>query len=126
MSVDKNSIQAFIQILNSQSNLISQTDWDELLRLYSNLPENDDTEISERLENWLQASSRSQLLAIYIQNLKAISAASSIDVDTNLGIGNSKSQAPANQTSPSSKKLLDNAIKENSPLSDKQKSQPTP
>jgi hypothetical protein len=126
MSVDQNSIKAFIQILNSPANLISLTDWDELLQLSSNLPENDDAEISGILDNWLRNPSRSQLLAAYIQNLKSISAVSPIDVGKNIGIGKSKSQTPPNEPSPSSKELLDNAIKENSPLSDKQKSQPTP
>ena len=35
MSVDRNSVQAFIQILDSQSNLISLQDWDELQQLSS-------------------------------------------------------------------------------------------
>ncbi|MBE9207278.1 hypothetical protein IQ244_12230 [Nostoc sp. LEGE 06077] len=126
MSVYYNSIQAFIQILYSHSKVISLPDWEELHQMFNTLPKDDDEEISERLENWLQPESRSQLLEIYKQNLKSISATSAIDLGVNIGIGNSKSQTPANQPSPSSKELLDNAIKENSPLSDKQKSQPTP
>lgn len=125
MSVDRNSVQAFIQILDSQSNLISLQDWDELQQLSSSLPE-DDAEISEMLENWLRTESHSQLLAAYKQNLQKISAISTIDVSINIGIGGSKSQTPANQPSPSSKELLDNAIKNNSPLFNKPKSQPTP
>lgn len=125
MSVDRNSVQAFIQILDSQSNLISLQDWDELQQLSSSLPE-DDAEISEMLENWLRTESHSQLLAAYKQNLQKISATSTIDVSINIGIGGSKSQTPANQPSPSSKELLDNAIKNNSPLFNKPKSQPTP
>ena len=125
MSVYRNSIQAFIQILDSPSNLISLQDWDELQQLSSSLPE-DDAEISEMLENWLRTESHSQLLAAYKQNLQKISATSTIDVSINIGIGGSKSQTPANQPSPSSKELLDNAIKNNSPLFNKPKSQPTP
>lgn len=125
MSVDRNSVQAFMQILDSQSNLISLQDWDELQQLSSSLPE-DDAEISEMLENWLRTESHSQLLAAYKQNLQKISAISTIDVSINIGIGGSKSQTPANQPSPSSKELLDNAIKNNSPLFNKPKSQPTP
>ena len=78
------------------------------------------------LENWLRTESHSQLLAAYKQNLQKISATSTIDVSINIGIGGSKSQTPANQPSPSSKELLDNAIKNNSPLFNKPKSQPTP
>ncbi|MEC4812764.1 MAG: hypothetical protein SAK29_05755 [Scytonema sp. PMC 1069.18] len=124
MSLYRNSIQAFIQILESQPNLISLQDWGELQQLSHNLSENDDAEISERLENWLRTESRSQFLAAYKQNLQAITAESPIDVSVNIGIGGAKSQTPANQPSPSSKELLDNAIKNNSPLSDQQKSQP--
>ncbi|AUS99455.1 hypothetical protein CLI64_03070 [Nostoc sp. CENA543] len=119
------SIQAFIQILNSQSQLISLIDWEELEQIRSSLPEDDDEEIAEILEEWLQTASRSQLLAAYTQNLGIISDKSSIDVGKNLGIAKSKSQTPPDKPSPSSKELLDNAIKLNSPLSDKQKFQPT-
>jgi hypothetical protein len=125
----QNSIQAFIQILNSQSQLISLPDWEELQEISSNLPEDDDEEIAERLEDWLQAASRNQLLAAYEQNLEIISDKSSIDVGKNLGIAKSiaksQSQTPPDKPSPSSKELLDNAIKLNAPLSDKPKSQPT-
>ncbi|MBD2495468.1 hypothetical protein [Nostoc sp. FACHB-280] len=121
----QNSIQAFIEILNSQSQLISQADWEELQQIRSNFPEDDNEEIAEILEEWLQTASRSQLLAAYTQNLEIITAKSSIDVGKNLGIANSKSQTPPDKPSPSSKELLDNAIKLNAPLSDKPKSQPT-
>ncbi|MEH2135972.1 hypothetical protein [Nostoc sp.] len=119
------SIQALIQILNSQAQLISLPDWEELQQIHSNLPEDDDEEIAERLEDWLQTESRSQLLAAYEENLEIITAESSIDKDKHLGIANSKSQTPPDKPSPSSKELLDNAIKLNAPLSDKPKSQPT-
>ncbi|UKP00425.1 hypothetical protein [Nostoc sp. UHCC 0870] len=126
MSVDQNSIQAFIQILKSPANLISPTDWDELLQLWSNLPENDDTEISGILDNWLRNPSRSQLLAAYRQNLRSISPESQMNLGINLGLGGTTSPTKRGESSPSSKELLDNAIKNNAPLSDKQKSQPTP
>lgn len=120
MSIYKNSIDAFIQMLNFQSNLIPTQDWDELQQLSNQLPE-DDGEISGILENWLKPKSRSQVLEVYKQNLQSISAKIHIDVDSNLGIGNSKSQTPANQPSESSKELIENAIKRNSPLSDNTK-----
>ncbi|KAF3886577.1 MULTISPECIES: hypothetical protein [Nostocales] len=85
----------------------------------------DDAEIEEILENWLRTESYSQLLAAYKQNLKSISAVSPIDVSVNTGIGNSKSQTSTNRPSSPSKELSDNAIKNNSPLSNKQKSQST-
>lgn len=120
MSVYSNSVLAFIQVLDSQSKLIPTQDWNELQQLSSQLPE-DDEEISEILENWLQPESRSQLLEDYKQYLKSLTAASPIDVDRNIGIANSKSQTPANQPSESSKELVDNAIKNNSPLSENTK-----
>jgi hypothetical protein len=120
MSIYKNSVEAFIQVLDSKSKLISTPDWEELEKLSSQLPE-DDEDISEIIENWLQPESRCQLLEAYKQNLKSLSAASPINVDRNIGIANSKSQTPANQPSESSKELIENAIKRNSPLSDNTK-----
>ncbi len=121
MSVYVNSIQAFIQVLQTQANLIPTQDWHELHQLSHDLPADDDEEISEILENWLKSVSRSQLLEDYKQNLQSLVAASTIDAEVNIGIGNIKSPTPVNQPSESSKELLDNAIKRNSPLSDKQK-----
>lgn len=126
MSVYQNSILAFIQVLESQTNLITNQDWTELQQLPNKLPENDIEEISEILENWLQSESRNQLLATYKQNLKLLTATSPVDAGINIGIGNSKSQTPPDKASPSSKELLDNAIKNNSPLSDKQQTQQQP
>ncbi|MDZ8080189.1 MAG: hypothetical protein RMX35_14105 [Nostoc sp. DcaGUA01] len=116
MSVYKISIQAFIkEVLDSQSELIS-TDKDELEELSSKLP-NDNDEISEILENWLKPKSRSKLLEKYKEYLKSYAAKFPIDGDKNIGIVNSQSQTPVNQPSEASKQLLDNAIKNNSPLS---------
>ncbi|GAX35507.1 hypothetical protein [Nodularia sp. NIES-3585] len=125
MSVMKNSILAFIQVLHSQSKLIPTQDWKELQQLSSQFPE-DNEEITEIIENWLQPESRSQLLETYKQNLQSFTAAYPINAVTNIGIGNSKSTTPPDQPSPSSKELLENAIKNNSPLSDETKSQPKP
>ena len=120
MSIYRNSIQAFIQVLDSQSKLIPTQDWNELQQLSSQLPE-DNEEIVEILENWLQPESRNQLLEAYKQHLKSLTVVSPIDVDRNIGIANSKSQTPVNQSSESSKELVDNAIKNNSPLSENTK-----
>ncbi|QHG15295.1 hypothetical protein [Nostoc sp. ATCC 53789] len=125
MSIYRNSIEAFIQVLNSQSNLIPTQDWNELQQLSSQLPE-DNEEIVEILENWLQSESRNQVLEAYKQNLESITDKLPINVSTNIGIANSKSQTPVNQPSESSKELVDNAIKNNSPLSDDKKPQPKP
>lgn len=120
MSISRNSIKAFIQVLDSQSNLILTPDWNELQQLSSQLPE-DNEEIVEILENWLQSESRHQILEAYKQNLESITDKLPINVSANIGIANSKSQTPVNQPSESSKELLDNAIKNNSPLSENTK-----
>ncbi|MEH2086581.1 hypothetical protein [Nostoc sp.] len=125
MSISRNSIEAFIQVLDSQSKLIPAQDWTELQQLSSQLPE-DNEEIVEILENWLQSKSRNQVLEAYKQNLESITDKLPINVSANIGIANSKSQTPANQPSESSKELVDNAIKNNSPLSDDKKPQPKP
>lgn len=125
MSIYRNSIKAFIQVLDSQSKLIPTQDWNELQQLSSQLPE-DNEEIVEILENWLQSESRNQILEAYKQNLESITNELPINVSANIGIANSKSQTPANQPSESSKELVDNAIKNNSPLSDEKKPQPKP
>ncbi|MEH2304835.1 hypothetical protein [Nostoc sp.] len=120
MSIYRNSIEAFIQVLDSQSNLIPTQDWNELQQLSGQLPE-DNEEIVEILENWLQPESRNQVLEVYKQNLKLLSTASPIDGGVNIGIGNTKSQTQANQPSQSSKELIENAIKTNSRLSENTK-----
>ncbi len=126
MSGSKNSVQAFIQILESQSNLISTLDWDELQQLSTNLPDDDDEEIAERIENWLKTESRSQIFQAYKQNLKSLSSSSPINLNVGLGIGGTKSPTPPHQPSPSSKELIENAIKRNSPLSDNTKTNQKP
>ncbi|MEH1965609.1 hypothetical protein [Nostoc sp.] len=125
MSISRNSIEAFIQVLDSQSNLIPTQDWNELQQLSNQLPE-DNEEIVEILENWLQSESRNQVLEAYKQNLESITDKLPINVSANIGIANSKSQTPVNKPSESSKELVDNAIKNNSPLSDDKKPQPKP
>ncbi|RAM48087.1 MAG: hypothetical protein C6Y22_29700 [Hapalosiphonaceae cyanobacterium JJU2] len=125
MSIYENSVQAFIYVLESKSDLFSTQDWSELNQLASILSE-DTEEIAEEIENWLQPESRSQILQAYEERLKALTSSSTIDLDKNLGIGNSKSSTPPNQPSPSSKELIENTIKNNSPLSDDKKPQPKP
>ncbi|NET06637.1 MAG: hypothetical protein F6K16_18425 [Symploca sp. SIO2B6] len=73
MSVYKESIQAFIEIL--ESGLISTADWADLSQRASNLSE-DDEEICEEIDQWLQLESRSQIREAYIQKLEAIAASS--------------------------------------------------
>jgi len=127
MSIYQNSAKALIQVIESQSNLFSVEDWTELAALNSNLPEDED-EVEEVLENWLRHSSRSQILQAYKQELEVIIDNSNPNLDSYIGIGNTKgvggSQSSTNSNQPSqpAKELIDNAIKRNSPLSDDKKS----
>jgi hypothetical protein len=123
MSVSKNSIKAFIYVLESKPGLIPLPDWDELNQLASNLPE-DAEEISETLQNWLQAESRSQIREAYRQRRKELAAQLSINLNGTLEIGNTKSSTPPSQPSESSKEMLENAIKKNSPLLNSPPTQP--
>jgi hypothetical protein len=115
MSVYQNYIKAFVDVIESQSDLFSAQDWGELNQLASNVP-NDDEEIAGKIGNWLESESRSQILQACEERLKALDVSSKIDFNGNLGPGKSTSSTPANQPSESSKEMLENAIKKNSPL----------
>jgi hypothetical protein len=125
MSVYRANIEAFLQAIESQPNLLSIQDWAELEKIKSDLPEDDDEEILEILENWLSLESRSQIRAAFENQRNNISSSSSLSSVT-LGRNNSQSSASPDKPSESSKELLDNIIKKNSPLSDSQKPNPKP
>lgn len=125
MSVSEKSIQAFIKVLESESELLSNQDWADLEQLVGNLPE-DSEEISAAIQTWLQLESRSQIREAYKTQRKGLVSSSSIDLNKNLGPGNTKSPTPPNQPSPSSRELLDNAIKKNSSSSDSSASKQKP
>ncbi|MFN6563172.1 MAG: hypothetical protein RMY28_025725 [Nostoc sp. ChiSLP01] len=120
MSVSERTIKAFIQIIETQSILFSIEDWADLHELASNLPE-DTEEISTIIRSWLKLEQRNQLQEAFEIQRKNIPSSFSFS-NQQLGIANSKSPTPANQLSESSKELIENAIKRNSPLSDNTKS----
>ncbi|MEH2330932.1 hypothetical protein [Nostoc sp.] len=124
MSVSKRTIKAFIQIIESQSMLFSTKDWADLHELASNLPE-DTEEISTIIRNWLQLEQSNQIQEAFEIQRKNIPSSFSFS-NQQLGIGNSKSPTPPDQPSESSKELIENAIKRNSPLSDNTKSNQKP
>ncbi|AFZ57987.1 hypothetical protein H6G54_24310 [Anabaena cylindrica FACHB-243] len=121
MSVNKKAAIAFIEVIENQSDLITDQIRQDLDQLSDQLPE-DDEDIVEKIENWLQ--SYPLLLQTYKQNLQSMDL--SLTEDGDIGPGGAKSPTPPNQPSESSKELIQNAIKENSPLSDDKKSQPKP
>lgn len=120
MSVNKKAALAFNSILENPSDLLTNENWQELQQLSQELPD-DDEEVTEKIETWLK--SQSSLLEVYKQNLNKMDS-SLTDVD--MGAGATKSPTPPNQPSESSKELIQNAIKENSPLSKDQKSPSKP
>jgi hypothetical protein len=112
MSVYIDSTKAFIELW--ESGLIPPQEWNEFYQQTQNLQE--DEEISDAIETWLE--SRPEILKAYEERLALLDCSSSIDLNKNLGPGNTKSPTPPNQPSPSSRELLDNAIKKNSSSSD--------
>lgn len=123
MSVYKNNIQAFIDVIESKFELFLTQDWVELNKLASNVLD-DDQEIADTIENWLASESRSQILQAYEERLEALDCSSNLNLNGNLGPGNIKFPTPPNQPSDSAKELLENAIKKNSPVSDSPPTQP--
>jgi hypothetical protein len=116
MSVSERTIKAFIQVIESQSTLLSIEDWTDLRELASNLPE-DTEEISTIIRSWLKPEERNQIQEAFELQRKNIPSSFSF-ANQHLGIGGTQSPTPPNQPSQSSKELLENAIKRNSPLSD--------
>jgi hypothetical protein len=117
MSVYEKSIQAFIKVIESESNLLSNQDWADLNQLATHLPE-DAEEISAKIQQWLQPESRSQIREAYKKRRKKFPSSPSIGLDKNLGIANSQSPTKLNQPSQPSRELFINSIKKNSSLSD--------
>ena len=120
MSIYRNSTQAFIELW--ESDLISTQEWNDFYQHTQNLQ--DDEEISEAIENWVESCP--EILKAYEERLELVDCSSSIDLNKNLGAGNTKSPTPPNQPSPSSRELLDNAIKKNSSSSDSPSSEQKP
>ncbi|MDZ8108470.1 MAG: hypothetical protein RM338_22995 [Nostoc sp. DedQUE12a] len=120
MSVYERTIKAFIQIIETQSLLFSNKDWADLHELASNLPENTE-EISTIIRSWLKLEQRNQIQEAFEIQRKNIPSSFSFS-NQQLGPGGSKSPTPPDQPSESSKELIENAIKRNSPLSDNTKS----
>ena len=116
MSAYQRTIQAFVKLIESESSLFSREDWDDLDKLASNLPE-DSEEISSEIRNWLKLESRSQIKQAFDKKRQEIPSELNKS-ETTLGPGGAKLPIPLNQPSESSKELIQNAIKLNSPLSD--------
>jgi len=106
MSIYKQSIQAFIDVIDAK--IIPAEDFPDLLKVAEEMPE-DDEEIAIQIESWLEVESRSEIQEAYMVNLKNLP-------DSNLStlsFGGAKMES--GKESESSKELLINEIKKNTP-----------
>ncbi len=121
MSIYQQSVRAFTEVINSNSDLISAGDRQELKKLIDNLPE-DEAEICEQIEEWLEDESRAKILAAYEEKLDEMSSPSSTETEKTLGPGGAKPTNTPSQESESLQKQIQNSIITNSPLTkDKEK-----
>ncbi|MEQ8466432.1 hypothetical protein [Coleofasciculus sp. E1-EBD-02] len=129
MSVYENSVISFIKVIETNANLLTPPDWDNLRQLSNQLPNDDIEDISNQLENWLKASaSRQELFQIYQQQREGLTEAEVRDFREKIagiiGAGGSKSPTPANQPSPAAKDMIINSIIRHSPPSTPQTNPP--
>ncbi|MEQ8385160.1 MAG: hypothetical protein RH949_22630 [Coleofasciculus sp. A1-SPW-01] len=117
MSVYDNSILAFIKVIETNANLLTPPDWDNLNQLANQLPDDDIENISDQLENWLKESaSRQEIFQRYQEQREGLTEAEIRDFPE-IGVGGSKSPTPANQPSPAAKDMIINSIIRHSPPS---------
>ena len=124
MSAYQRTIQAFVKVIESESSLFSQEDWLSFTELINNLPD-DSEKIASEIRNWLKLESRSQIKQAFDNKRQEIPSELTKS-ETTLGPGGTTSPTQPNQPSESSKELIGNAIKVNSPLSNDKKSLPKP
>ena len=115
MSIYQQSVQAFTEVISSNSDLMSASDWKELEEFSNNLPE-DEAEICEQIEEWLEGESRAKILAAYEEKLDEMSSTSSTKTETTLGSGGAQPISTPSQESESLKEQVQNSIIINSPL----------
>ncbi|MFP5271041.1 hypothetical protein [Coleofasciculus sp.] len=125
MSVYENSVISFIQVIETNANLLTPPDWENLNQLSNQLPNDDIEDISNQLEDWLKASaSRQELFQRYEEQREAVTDAEVINWRGIIGVGNSKSPTPANQPSPAAKDMIINSIIRHLPPSTPQTNPP--
>lgn len=125
MSVYEASILSFIKVIETNANLLTPPDWENLNQLSNQLPNDDIEDISDQLENWLKASaSRQEFFQRYQEQREAVTDAEVRDFTGKIGAGGSKSPTPANQPSPAAKDMIINSIIRHSPPSTPQTNPP--
>jgi hypothetical protein len=125
MSVYENSVISFIKVIETNANLLTPPDWENLKQLGNQLPDDDIEDISDQLENWLKTSaSRQELFQRYQEQREAITDEDVRDFQVTIGAGGSKSPTPANQPSLAAKDMIINSIIRHSPPSTPQTNPP--
>ncbi len=114
MSIYQENVRAFIEVINSNSDLISAGDREQLEKLIDNLPE-DDADICEQIEEWLEDESRAKISAAYEEKLDEISCSSSTKSEQLLGLGGSKPPSIPNADNTSLKQQIQSCIIINPP-----------
>jgi hypothetical protein len=122
MSISVASTQALINLY--EAGMISQQSFNEFNQQTQDLE--DDEDIAEAIEDWLESQNNSQLLQAYENQLRELTASISTQSETTLGPGNSKSQTPVGQPNPTSRELIDNIMIKNKSSVDNTDSQSKP
>ena len=118
------STQALINLW--ETGIISEQALDEVYQQTRHLEDNED--IAEGIETWLESQNDSQLQQAYQDKLKQFTSSISLESGETIGAGGSKSQTKSGEPNPTSRELLDNIITKNQPLIDdaSAQSQPNP
>ncbi|MGB3403339.1 MAG: hypothetical protein WBA77_11680 [Microcoleaceae cyanobacterium] len=113
------STQALINLY--QTGIISQASFNEFYQQTHNLE--DDEDIAEAIDTWLESQNNSQLLQAYEDQLRELTASTSIESSQTLGPGNSQSPTPVGKPSSTSRELIDNIMIKNKDSVDDSESQ---
>ncbi|KKD39497.1 MAG: hypothetical protein WAN66_19400 [Limnoraphis robusta] len=114
MSIYLASTQAFINLY--ETGIISQESFNQVYQQIQDLE--DDEDIAETIEVWLESPNNSQLLKAYKNQLRELTASTYLESGKTLGIGNTKSPTPVGEPNPTSRELLDNIMIKNKPSAD--------
>lgn len=114
MSIYLASTQAFINLY--KRGIISQESFNQIYQQTKDLE--DDENIAEAIEDWLDSQNDSQLLEAYDNQHRKLTNSTSLESGEPLGPGNTKSPTPVGEPNPTSRELLDNIMIKNKPSAD--------
>ncbi len=90
------STQALINLW--ETDVVSPQSFNQVYQQTRHLQEDED--IAEAIEAWLDSQHNSQLLEAYKNQLRELTASISLESEKKLGMGNSKSPTPAGKPNP--------------------------